>query len=384
MPYGTSPIELDLGDRPAWVIDAPPPPPARDAGATLAAALDAPVDSPPLEDLVRAGDRVTLIVSDATRDEPRDAMVAAIRARLPACRLTLAIATGTHGRCRVARLRIDPARLAGAAIVDHDGNVDDDLVDVGATSRGTPVRLHRALIEADTVVATGCIRPHYFAGWGAGAKAIFPGLGQTASIRQNHRLKAAPGAVAGAISGNPCRDDLEEAARLIPGRRFLLNVLGAPTPAPASMLFGAVAGSVEGAWRAGANIATPWFTATGQGGAVVVASDALPVTASLYQAAKIVAAVAPLAVPGGAIVIVAECVDGIGPVEVVNRAIFELGIQPRLPPDCTVFLVSGMPLEVARAGFAIPRPTVQSVLVERTGPVVIVPRASQLLIRCAP
>ena len=35
----------------------------------------------------------------------------------------------------------------------------------------------------DLVIATGCIRPHYFAGFGAGVKAIFPGLGQAAAIR---------------------------------------------------------------------------------------------------------------------------------------------------------------------------------------------------------
>ncbi len=381
LPYGRAPVVIDLADRPAWVVTAPPAPATDDAAAVLARALDAPIDSPRVEDLVRVGDRVVLIVSDATRDEPRGAMVAALRARLPACRLTIAIATGTHGPCGVGRLGIDPALLSGAAIVDHDGHRDEDLVALGHTARGTPIVVHRAVVEADVVIATGCIRPHYFAGWGAGAKAIFPGLGQATAIRLNHRLKAAAGAIAGAIEGNPCREDLEQAARALPGRRFLLNVLGGPAPAPPGQLFGAVAGSVDRAWRVGAARAGPWFTATAAPAPIVVASDAGPVTASLYQAAKIVAAVAPLAQPGGAIVVVAECADGIGPVEVVNRAIFELGIQPRLPPACTVFLVSGMSASDAAAGFAVPRESVAQVLAEREGPVAIVPRASQLLLR---
>lgn len=375
---------LELGGRKATIVASPPAPPVDAEATVLEAALDDPIASPRVEELVRTGDRVTLIISDATRAEPRAALVAAVRARLPRCRLTLAIATGTHGRCGLGPLGLAPAQYQDAVVVDHDGNVDDDLVDLGQTSRGTPVRVHRAVVEADLVVATGCIRPHYFAGWGAGAKAIFPGLGQSGSIRHNHRLKAAPGAIAGAIVGNPCRDDLEEAARLVPGRRFLLNVLGGPVPAPPDMLFGAVAGDVDAAWRAGATRATPWFTATGPRAPIVVASDALPVTASLYQAAKIIAAVAPLAVADGVIVVVAECPDGIGPVDVVNQAIFELGIAPRLPPGCSVVLVSGMDPQIACAGFATVRASVEEVLAERAGEVVIVPRASQLLIRSLP
>src|SRR5262245_55994493 len=63
----------------------------------LERALDAPFGSDPLERRARSGDRVTIIVSDATRDEPRAELLAAVRARLPTARLTLAIATGTHG-----------------------------------------------------------------------------------------------------------------------------------------------------------------------------------------------------------------------------------------------------------------------------------------------
>ena len=67
---------------------------------------------------------------------------------------------------------------------------------------------------------------------------------------------------------------------------------------------------------------------------LVIASDALPVTASLYQAAKIAAAAAPLVEPGGTLVVAAECTDGIGPLDVVNEAIFRIGVLPRLAPRC--------------------------------------------------
>jgi len=373
-------VRVDLGDRPATVVHAPAiAPPRMPVPALLEVALAAPIASDRLEDRVRPGDRVTLVVSDATRDEPRAALVAAVRARLPAAHLTIAIATGTHGPAGVERLGIPPDLLAGASIVDHDGHDDRDLVVVGTTRRGTPVRVHRCVVDTDLIVATGCIRPHYFAGWGAGIKAVFPGLGAATEVRINHRLKAEPGARAGVVDGNPCREDLEEAAAMLPPI-FLLDVVAGPDGA----IHDAVAGDVLRAFRIGAERARPWFTAVAPAAPIVVASDALPVTATLYQASKIVAAVAPLLAPGGVLVLVAECAGGIGPVDVVNRGIYEIGLRPRLPAVHEIALVSSMAaVDVART-YARPARAVTEVLAARAGAVTVVPRASQLLLRCAP
>lgn len=376
LPYGRRPYPLTL-DRAATLVEAPPLPAVeRSVESMIDAALDTPIASPRVEDLVRSGDRVTLVVSDATRDEPRAAFLAALRARLPDVRLTVAIATGTHGPCGIDALGVPAALLAGAAIVDHDGHRDDDLVTLGTTARGTPVRLHRCAVETDLVVATGCLRPHYFAGFGAGIKAVFPGLGAAREIRINHRLKGEPGARAGVVVGNPCRDDLEEAVAMLPARRFLLNGLCGPDGAVRD----AIAGDVVIAFREAARRATPWFHVRAPRAKVVVASDVLPVTASLYQASKILAAVAAVVAPGGAVILAAECVDGIGPVDVVNRAIFELGIAPRLPDGCIIYLVSGLDPTVVAPSYARWAPSVEDVLTRHPGTVVVLPRASQLLV----
>ena len=377
LPYGRTPYPLALGREAAVVLPPTLPAVAVPVAALIDAALAQPVASAPLASLARAGDRVTVVVSDATRDEPRAAFLSAIRARVPGVRLTLAVATGTHGPCDIGRLGLPSELLAGAAIVNHDGHRDDDLVGIGTTRRGTPVRLHRAAVETDLVVATGCLRPHYFAGFGAGIKAIFPGLGAAREIRINHQLKREPGSRAGAVDGNPCRDDLEEAAAMLPAPVFLLNgVCG-----PAGEVRDAVAGDVLLAFREGARRAIPWFAVDAPRARVVVASDVLPVTASLYQASKILAAVAELVEPGGATVLVAECAEGIGPVDVVNRAIFELGIAPRLPAGHTVFLVSALSEAEVAPSYARWAPSVESVLDAFDGAVTVLPRASQLLVR---
>ena len=359
LPYGSRPCQVELtGD--VRVLEAPhlrPPRPIREL-------LDEAIDRAP----VPTARRITLIVSDATRAEPRAELVAAVRRRQPDARWTLAIATGTHGPCGVERLGLD----WDGPVVDHDGR--SGVVELGVTARGTPVRVHRCVLDADLVIATGCIRPHYFAGFGAGVKAIFPGLGEERAIRINHRWKTDPQARAGVIDGNPCREDLVEAVGMVPTPTYLLNGVCGPD----GLVHAAVAGELEAAFRAGVAQARPWFTVRADRAPLVIASDALPVTATLYQAAKIAAAAAPLVEPGGILAVVAECGDGIGPLEVVNEAILRIGVLPRLPSGARLVLVSGL----ARASVEqtlIEPATLDQLSASRA---LVIPRASQLI--CEP
>jgi lactate racemase len=373
LPYGRAPYPVRLGGDVVVVEARGPSGCAAPVSEILEGALDAPIGSLPIERRVSPGDRVTVVISDASRAEPRAAMLTALRARLPPrVRVTIAVATGTHGPCAVERLGLTDL---GDELIVHDGYRDADLVLVGTTRRGTPVRLHRCAVDG-LVVATGAIRPHYFAGFGAGIKAIFPGLGGAREVRINHDLKREARARAGVVEGNPCRDDLEEVAAMLPRSPFLLNVVMDPE----ATVRAAVTGDVIAAFRAGAALARPWFTAHAPRARWVIVSDHLPVTASLYQASKLVAAVAPIVEDGGTIVVAAECPEGIGPVEVVNRAIYEIGLRPRLPERHRVVLVSGLPRQAVEPSYAAWAPTVEAAVAGAAGPIVVAPCASQVIL----
>ena len=348
LPYGRAPRTIDLGEREILVLRARELPAPRPVAVLLEEEL-ACVALPALP----PAPRVTIIVSDPTRDEPRGALLRAIVPRLPGdARITLALATGTHGPAPEAFVT-ELAGLVGrplAAIVNHDGHRDRELVALGTTSRGTPILVHRCVVEAELVVATGCIRPHYFAGFGAGAKAIFPGLGQAAAVRINHRWKSSPEARAGNLDGNPCREDLEEAVAALPTLTFLVNGVCGPDRA----VHDVVAGALAAAFRRGCALARPWFTVRAPRAPLVIASDVHPVTASLYQAAKLAAAAAPLVAPNGTLLLVAECADGIGPLEIVNEAIFRIGVLPRLAPGVSLQLLSALPSSTVRQTLLTP------------------------------
>lgn len=348
LPFGRDTVGADTAAQ-VTTVEAPPRVAPMPIAELCDRALDEPVAGARLEDRVQSGDRVTLIVSDATRDEPRAAFVDAVRARLPQVHLTLAIATGTHGRAGgLDALGLDAPRVGADVVVDHDGHDDRDLITVGTTARGTPVQVHRSCVDADLVIATGVIRAHYFAGFGAGAKAIFPGLASSRATRINHLWKRDPAARAGSIDDNPCRLDLEEAARIAAPRAFLLDGVADRH----DQVRAVVAGELDAAFRAGAAMAAPWLTVAARRSRCIVVADRAPVTRSLYQASKCVAAVAPWLVDGGRVVIVAPCEDGLGPVDVVNRGIYQLGLAPRLPTRHEIVLVSTLSSTEAAPGYA--------------------------------
>jgi nickel-dependent lactate racemase len=339
--YGARPLPLE---PPPWArvrAVAPPTPRAiPDLRAALDGALAHPTGARPLGQIVSARTRVVVIVSDATREEPRAELFAAVRRALGAVRddhLTLAIANGTHGPADLDRLGLPHDVLRRHRVVNHDARDDASMVEMGVTSRGTRIRVNRCVAEADLIVTTGRVKPHYFAGWGGGAKGIFPGLGHDVDVRKNHELKADPASSLGMADANPCREDLEEAVRRLGRDTYLLNVVEV-----GGAVIGAVAGDVVLAHREGVRLARPWCEVVAAPADCVVVSAPLPVSGSLYQASKLVVPAGLLLREGGTVIVAAECPDGTGPLQVVNEKIFELGVRRYLPAGYALFLVSGM------------------------------------------
>ncbi|MCC6898273.1 MAG: DUF2088 domain-containing protein [Polyangiaceae bacterium] len=333
-------------------------PPHRAPGATIPElcrrALADPVQSAPLAGLAAAARQIAVIVSDESRDEPREAMLAVLREVLPWDRVTLVVAAGTHE----ATARAVPAAHRDRPVIVHGR--DSRVVDLGRTPRGTRIRLNAAVAEADLVVATGRVRPHYFAGLSGGAKAIFPGVALAEDALDNHRLKADSSARLGRVDDNLCRLDMEAAARAVPGKAYLLNVLCDAHGTPVA----AAAGDLVAAHRALVPVALELFAVRAPRSPVVVVADRPPVSSSLYQASKLLPPAGALLTDAGVVILVADLAEGTGPLDRVNRGIFELGVRPQLPPRHRVRLVSQLPDDVARRTYAEPRPSLGAALKE--------------------
>jgi len=382
--YGARPLPLELpAGLEAEVLPPPAPPAVPSLAAALSEALRHPIGARPLHEVTTARTRAVLIISDATRDEPRMELYAAARrelAALPDDQITLAVANGTHGPTPLDRLGLPPSVLARHRVVNHDARDEGSMVEVGRTSRGTRLRVSRCVVEADVIVSTGRVKPHYFAGYGGGAKGIFPGLGHDDDIRQNHRLKADPASSLGRADGNPCREDLEEAVRRIGRDTFLVNVVEA-----GGTILGAVAGDLVLAHRQAVRLLRPWVEVTAEPADVVIVSAPLPVSGSLYQASKLVPPAGLLLKDGGVVIVAAECPDGTGPLKTVNEGIFALGVRRFLPERYTLLLVSSMDEATVAQTYARYAPSLEAALAEArriTGPsprIVVMPDAGDLV-----
>ncbi|MEM3522875.1 MAG: lactate racemase domain-containing protein, partial [Candidatus Bathyarchaeia archaeon] len=87
---------------------------------------------------------------------------------------------------------------------------------IGKTFRGTEVELNKELLDRDFIVSSLCVRPHYFAGFEGGAKALLPGCSSHKTIIQNHsRVIGNKLAKELVIKGNPIREDINEIPSLL-------------------------------------------------------------------------------------------------------------------------------------------------------------------------
>jgi nickel-dependent lactate racemase len=222
--------------------------------------------------------------------------------------VTLVFGLGSHRPHSVE----DRARLAGPEVAARVHCVDSDpaqAVLVGTTSRGTPIEAFEPVVRADVRVALGNVEPHYFAGYSGGAKALVPGVCTSRTIQRNHAWMVDPQARAGALEGNPVREDIEEGAALI-GLDFILNVVldGAKN------VVAAAAGHAVQAHRWACRVVDSLSTIQVErpSDIVVVSAGGYPKDIDMYQAQKALDNAAAAVRPGGAIVWVAECPDGLG------------------------------------------------------------------------
>ena len=365
--WGAAPREISVPDG-SVVLEPPGGLEARSWPDVLAQALATPVGAPLLEARLAAVRSVCVLVPDHTRKDVAEALLPLVLPLLAGRRISVGVATGKHP---------PGAPPVGAWV--HDAR-SDALIPVGQTPAGTTVAYPKAVLEADLRLLLGEIRPHYFAGYAGGAKLLFPGVAGEAGIWQNHRLKATPGARLGVVDGNPCRQDMEDAAALA-GPSYLINVVRGASGQPVF----AVAGDPVAAHRAGVAHARAVFEVQIPPGPrfdTVLVSDTHPVSASLYQACKLLAPAGALLADGGTVILAVACTEGLGPVEVINEAIYRLGLVHSLPARHRVVLVSERSRSSVAETFATYAPDVETALaMAGPGRLAVLPQAGDLVPR---
>ena len=260
-----------------------------------------------LADFGGRGKSASILVSDITRPSPSHLMLAPLAKKLKElgfCDLLVVFALGTHRRMTPGEEKLLLGDCSDMPHFQHDPN---KCVILGQTKRGTPVEIFESVASTDLIIATGNIEYHYYAGYSGGAKAVLPGVSSERSINTNHELMRDPRAVSGRLD-SPVRQDFEDAAG-IAGLDFILNmVLNSKKE-----IVRAVAGDFIKAHRAGAAVVDRMYRKTVKPAEIVITSaGGRPKDINLFQAQKALDNAKGAATPGGTIILLAECSEGLG------------------------------------------------------------------------
>ena len=358
----------------------------------VAYALEHPIGAPRLEEIAKPGEKIAIVTSDITRPVPTWRIMPTLLDKLYAagCRpedITLVFALGSHR----GHTEEEKQHLAGERAYREIRCVDSDRSDCvhfGTTDRGTPVDITRAVAEADRRICLGNIEYHYFAGYSGGAKAIMPGVSTREAIQANHRMMVLNECCAGNLEGNPLRMDLEQAAAMV-GVDFIVNVVLDEH----KQIVKAVAGNLVAAHREGCKFLDRMYLKEidQRADIVLVSQGGAPKDLNLYQTQKALDNAKHAVKPGGTIILIGSCKEGLGekvfeewllsaptPESMIDRIHreFQLGGHKAAAiamvlKDAEIYLVSDLDPEFVRKIFLKPAANAQAALdqaFERLGP----------------
>lgn len=284
----------------------------------LAEALRSPIGLPPLAELARGKESAAISVCDITRPAPNRTVLPHVTAALeaggvPRSGIRILIATGLHREATAAELDeiVGPEMLARYEVLSHHAKAEAEQSLLGETKSGTQVYIDKRFIEADLHLTLGFVEPHLMAGFSGGRKLISIGLAGEKTIKRLHspHFMRMPDVTEGVFPDNALHRELLEIAAMA-RHDFMVDVALTRTRGIAAVF----AGEPLAAHAAGVEFVRESTLASVPEPAdlVITTSGGYPLDLTFYQAVKGITAASHVVKPGGTILLVAACREGIG------------------------------------------------------------------------
>jgi lactate racemase len=324
MKYGKEAFKLNLEHEKVKIISSTPDIESRKEDEILRQALENPIGSLRLRDIVKPEEDICIIIPDITRlwQKPSEYLPYIVKeldeAGVEDKNIHFLCALGTHRKQTEEehRLIVGEELFKRFKIMDHDCRDAENLEYVGTTSLGTEVSINKFALQCSHIVLAGGIVFHDLAGFGGGRKGILPGISGYTTVMQHHSLSLNPDAPgsnsnvrAALMEGNPFNEDMMEAAEFVKPS-FLFNVILDTE----GNFTAAVAGDYIEAHRNGCEILKSIDSSSIKEKAdIVIAScGGYPKDIDLYQASKALSNAVEAIKDGGTIILLAECIEGLG------------------------------------------------------------------------
>jgi len=317
IPYGLKRIDVSVPD--ANYVETISPRskrPVEDEVAAIETALDRPIGSARLEEIARPEHRVAIVVDDYTRPTPVARILPSILERLhhagiPTDKITIVFALGTHRAMTeeevIAKIGSGPA--GRYRVVNSSVHGDADYAFVGTSAMGIPVWMLEAVVSANLRVGIGSVVPHCDVGYSGGGKILLPGVCSAQTVAVNHtkgldfrgrNLLGAPTTM--------IREDIEEVVSRI-GLHFIANAITTGE----GRLYTLVCGDYIRAHRAGIPFAQDIYGVPTRQRVDITICSSHPGDVDFIQVAKSIWSGDKMTRPGGDLIVVTPCIEGIGP-----------------------------------------------------------------------
>jgi nickel-dependent lactate racemase len=184
-------------------------------------AMKSPINGHRLEDRLKSGSRVAIVVDDVTRPTPIRGLLPPLLTRIQKSgvskdNIDIVIGVGTHRPMteEEIRERLGEEVVASYRVENHDA-WSRNLVKVGELPDYGPIAINATVARADVRITLGSILPHLHNGFGGGPKSIMPGVCDYETILHHHLKNVVDyRAIVGNIEDNPFYDDLCQISRL--------------------------------------------------------------------------------------------------------------------------------------------------------------------------
>ena len=199
---------------------------------SIKTALLNPVNSKPLSELINKNDSVCIVVTDITRASPDKEilpfLVEQIMEKTSPQNLKLLIASGLHREMSYEEKieKYGEQIVKNFQIISHDANDDQNLISLGTTKNGTPIKISKTAYESDFLISIGVVEPHQYAGYSGGYKTLAIGVAGDQTISKTHSREFIEHTKCrvGNIDGNIFNEDIVEIGKKV-GLDFIVNVI---------------------------------------------------------------------------------------------------------------------------------------------------------------
>ena len=312
--------ELDFevpNDNLAWELWPEETEPVENEETAVREAISNPIGSERLGRLVIPGMKVMILVDDFTRPTPRKTILRILLdelndAGIPNEDITVMVALGTHRYMTDEEIRgcVGEENYSRVRAINHEWMDKANLIDLGRTESGTPIKVNRLAYESDFLIAVGSIVPHCFAGFSGGAKIIQPGISGPETTAATHFLVCQDDNRVLHLAGtmrNRAMDEMRKVAKEA-GLKFIVNVVFNSH----KELVKVVAGDVVAAHDVGMDHSKDIFVKELEEKVDIVIMEAQPADADMWQATKPLSYARRTIDEGGSIIFVSATPDGIG------------------------------------------------------------------------